>query len=340
MASHLIDTGHEVKLVSYGRGYNNLKDDFDIFETEGLQIVSRDNKISMTRTVSKNLQKIPKGYNKLRQVRRKLFKEFQPECVITDFEPMTARLARKYNLPLITIDNQHQIRYLRFDCPKHLKAERRLTRNIIRAMIPRPDVSLVSTFFSGEPRNDRTFLFPPIVRSDLLRHQPTRGEHILVYLTHGFESFLEQLGNFTREKFFVYGYDREEQSGNITFRKFSNEGFLSDLASSKAVMATAGFTLISESLHLRKPYLALPMKGQFEQELNAFQLERAGFGLALREMQPQAFGHFLYRLPEFEANLATYESDDNSAIKSKLDSLLADNCAVARLYHERRKANS
>jgi uncharacterized protein (TIGR00661 family) len=229
---------------------------------------------------------------------------------------------------------------VRFDCPKRLKVERRMTRNIIRAMIPRPDVSLVTTFFSGEPRNDRTFLFPPIVRSDVLRSEPTRGEHILVYLTHGFESFIEQLREFPREKFFVYGYDRDEQCGNVFFRPFSNDAFLADLASSKAVMATAGLTLISESLYLRKPYLALPMKGQFEQELNAYQLERAGYGLRLQEMQPQAIGYFLYRLAEFEASLASYEPDDNSSIKSKLDSLLADNCAAARSYHERRTHSS
>lgn len=44
-------------------------------------------------------------------------------------------------------------------------------------------------------------------------------------------------------------------------------GFLQDLASAKAVMATAGFTLISESLQLGKPYLAMPMDGQYEQQL-------------------------------------------------------------------------
>jgi uncharacterized protein (TIGR00661 family) len=38
-------------------------------------------------------------------------------------------------------------------------------------------------------------------------------------------------------------------------------------------MATAGFTLISEALHLKKPYLALPMIGQFEQAINAVFLE-------------------------------------------------------------------
>lgn len=36
MIIHLEQLGHIVKVVSYDRGYRNLKNDFDVFETEGL----------------------------------------------------------------------------------------------------------------------------------------------------------------------------------------------------------------------------------------------------------------------------------------------------------------
>ena len=107
--------------------------------------------------------------------------------------------------------------------------------------------------------------------------QPSEeGEHILVYVTSGFESLLDELKNVPRERFLVYGYDRADQDGVLTYKPFSRDGFLNDLAGCQAVIATAGFTLISESLHLGKPYCALPMQGQFEQQLNAFQLQRLG----------------------------------------------------------------
>ena len=32
MLTHLVSAGHQVKVVSYDRGYRNLKDDFDVFE--------------------------------------------------------------------------------------------------------------------------------------------------------------------------------------------------------------------------------------------------------------------------------------------------------------------
>lgn len=337
MASHMLGRGHDLWLVSYDRGYRNLKDDFRVLEVEGLRITSEDNKVSVVKTFTENLKRLPGGHRTLQQLRRQLFKEFQPDCVITDFEPMTAYLANHYEIPLITLDNQHRMRYIKFDCPEHLQFERRVTKNIIRAMSPRPDVSLVTAFCLGELKNDRTFIFPPILRREVIDLQPTTGEHILVYATSGFESLMDELSGFGRETFFVYGYDRSDQEGVLNFKPFSKQGFLDDLASAKAVIATAGFTLISEALCLHKPYLALPMQGQFEQQLNAFQLGELGYGKGAPDVSAESIGDFLYRLPDYRVRLAGYHPSDNSEIKAKLDELLADDCRLARAFHDKRQ---
>jgi len=333
---HIQDRGHELKVVSYDRGYRNLRDEFDVFETEGLSISSHDNRVSVVKTFTENLRRLPDGHRKLQDLRQQLFVEFDPDCVITDFEPMTAYLASHFDLPLITIDNQHRMRYVDYECPAELKFESRVTRGIIRAMVPRPDVSLATVFAFDETTNDRTFLFPPILRREVLQRQPTTGDHLLVYLTGGFESFVDQLRSFDRETFFVYGSGREGVDGCLRYRPFSGDGFLDDLAGARAVLATAGFTLISESLYLRKPYLALPMQGQFEQQLNGFQLQRLGYGVSVDEPSQEAVGNFLYRLPDYRQRLQTYIAADNSAILAKLDELLDDGCAQARAYHARR----
>ncbi len=336
MAGHLREQGHTLKLVSYDRGYKNLKDDFDVVENEGLCIANEDNKVSIVKTFTENIKRLPEGYRSLHRLRHEVFKEFQPDCAITDFEPMTAYLANHYGIPLITIDNQHRMRYLEYEKPAHSEVDAQTTKAIIRAMVPRPDVSLVTAFCGGEARNERTFVFPPILRRIVLDRQPLAGDHILVYLTGGFESCLDELRKFGRESFLVYGYDRSEEDGPLTFRPFSRDGFLDDLASAKAVIATAGFTLISEALCLRKPYLAMPMQGQFEQELNGFQLAQQGYGKSLAEVDAESIGDFLYRLPDFRERLENYQPGDNSQIKAKLDELLADDCGLARRFHELR----
>ena len=336
MLTHLEDLGHDLIVVSYDRGYANLKDDFNVFETEGLHIASLDNRVSRVKTFTDNLQRLPKGHKKLQMLRKDVFKTFRPDCVITDFEPMTAYLANHYDLPLITIDNQHRLRYMSYPCPAHLQTDRRMTITIIRAMVPRPDVSLVTTFYYGEAKNERTFFFPPILRQEVLALQPFSGEHILVYLTKGFETFLKRLKTFQRESFIVYGAGKEGLEGHLTFKAFSKAGFLNDLASCKAVMATAGFTLMTESFYLRKPYLALPMRGQFEQEINGYLLARLKYGINLRRTNQEAVGNFLYCLPDFAENLKTYQAQDNSAIKARLAELLDNDCALVRKFHGKR----
>ena len=112
--------------------------------------------------------------------------------------------------------------------------------------------------------------------------------------------------------------------------------FLEDLKTSKAVFATAGFTLMTESIYLKKPYLALPMQGQFEQELNGLLLEMAGWGMNLREIREDAVAAFLYRLPEYRDRLMAIEHWDGDLIKNRLKELLDNNCEEAVKYHLKR----
>ena len=336
VAAHLETRGHRVTIVSYGRGYDNLKDRFDVFQTEGLHIATRDNEVSKRRTFMDNFQRLPQGHRKLNALKKHLFQDDPPVVVLTDFEPMTAYLAHHYDLPLVTIDNQHRLRYMSYPCPAELKTDQLLTENIIRAMVPRPDVSLVTTFYFGETRNDRTFLFPPLLRDEVLDLVPAEDGHVLVYLTSGFGSFLDLIRTFKRERFIVYGCGSDREEDHLHFKAPSREGFLQDLAGCKAVMATAGYTLITEAFHLRKPYLALPMRGQFEQEINAFFLEQLGCGRNLQQVTPEGIGDFLYSLPEYKSRLSDYPGSDNTALLGMLDRLLENEGDLARAFHQGR----
>ena len=336
--THLVERGHEVKVATYDRGIRNLAGDFDVIEVEGLHIATDENRVSKVETFVENLRRLPEGVQRLRELRRRAFGDFDPDLVITDFEPLTAYLAMHHDLPLVTIDNQHRMRYMRYPRPDPLKADARVTETVIRAIVPRPDVSLITTFWFGELVNERSFLFGPILRREVLALEPSDGEHVLVYLTQGFDPFLETLRTLSAERFRVYGAGREGEDGTLAFRPFSRDGFLQDLASSKAVVSTAGFTLMTEALHLGKPMLALPMRGQFEQELNALMLEDIGCGRNGRQASRETVAAFLYDLPRYREALERYPRGDNTAILARVDELLADGCALAREFHARRKA--
>ena len=336
MAACLIEAGHDVRLASYDRGFENLSKEFDVIEIEGLTISADENRVSLLKTITENLKRLPAGNRSLWQL-RDIFQEFQPEVVITDFEPMTAYLAQHFDLALITIDNQHRMRYVEYDVPPDGDSEAKLIRRLIQMMVPWPSVSLITSIAAGKLTNDRSFVYPPLVGKDIRELRCSDEGHILVYLTSGFDSLLPILKTYARERFVVYGYDKQQDDDNLTFKRASRDGFINHLASCKAVIATAGFTLISEALHIGKPYLAMPMSGQFEQELNAWQLSQNGWGAAMTELNDTAIGDFLYRLPDYRERLKTYDRDAALGIRNKLLELVADGAALATEYKRRRE---
>ena len=95
----------------------------------------------------------------------------------------------------------------------------------------------------------------------------------------------------------AYGFGRGGREGNITFKKPSLDGFLQDLVNCKAIIANAGFSLVTEALHLGKPYLAIPVNHQFEQIFNAYWLDKMGYGAYWEDLNKERVESFLYNVP-------------------------------------------
>ncbi|MEM6640488.1 MAG: glycosyltransferase family protein [Pseudomonadota bacterium] len=324
MLEHLLSLGHDVRVVSYDRGVRNLSPDFDVHAITGLHIVSVNNKLSATATVARNVRACRRLYRSWRSVCG-LMEAFAPHAVITDFEPMTAYAARRSGVPLVTIDNQHRMRFMSYPPVPAARWDGFVTRSVIRAMVPQPAASLISTFYRGEVTDPRAELYSPILRQVVRDLTPTTGDHVLVYATQAFDGLVDVLRTCAGQVFRVYGFDRDDREGHIVFRPFSVDGFLADLASSRGVVATAGFTLMTEALHLGKPMLALPMSGQYEQRLNAHLLETMGLGAMAPLVTRQALEQFVAGINRYTAALRAYPRDDGGPIKARLAALLADN---------------
>ena len=89
------------------------------------------------------------------------------------------------------------------------------------------------------------------------------------------------------------------------------------------VVAGGGFTLMGEAVYLRKPMLAIPLAGQFEQIMNARYLAREGYGLAAADAaEPGLLGRFVERLPDLAARLAGYHQDGNRELLTAVDHFL------------------
>jgi uncharacterized protein (TIGR00661 family) len=126
-----------------------------------------------------------------------------------------------------------------------------------------------------------------------------------------------------RGSFVAYGFGREGPEGNILYKKPSLDGFMRDLVGAKAIIANSGFSLVTEALHLGKPYLAIPVEHQFEQIFNAYWLQKTGYGAYWKDLNKERVESFLYNLPVYWEKLAGYPREGNSALLAKLDELIA-----------------
>ena len=123
--------------------------------------------------------------------------------------------------------------------------------------------------------------------------------------------------------FHVYGTGARVESvqENVTVKPMG-PGFLGDLASSRAVIAGAGFTTMTEAIYLGKPMLAVPFEGQYEQILNASYLSEMGYGERAREITREGVGAFLERAETYRTNLSGLVHDGNRALLAELEEML------------------
>ena len=85
---------------------------------------------------------------------------------------------------------------------------------IIKSFIIKADYYLINTFFYPEIKKKNTFLFPPILRPEILKAKVKHKEHILAYQTSKSDKrIMKNLGKIN-EKFIVYGFDTYKRKGN------------------------------------------------------------------------------------------------------------------------------
>ena len=318
--AHLLSVGHTVRVVSFDRGLANLGKSFDVTEIFGFRFAYVNNRVRYRRTAAKNLLTAPRAARSFLRLMRHA-DEWKIDVIITDFEPLTCHVGHRKRLPVISIDNQHCLTNTDVSLPHKYRRDAAAAKLVTRWMTPHAQAYLVTSFFPVQPRKQNTFVFPPILRQEILDTRPSFGDHVLVYVTSPAPQLAAMLQQ-VRCPFTAYGFGMEGQQGNILFKRPSLDGFLPDLATCKAIVANAGFSLVSEALHLRKPYLAVPVKHQFEQIFNACHIARNGYGAFWEDLSKEKIESFLFNLPHYAECLAGYARQNNSALLAKLDELI------------------
>ena len=297
IGQRFIDAGHDVMFVGSQKSLSYLSQYFGdrVKAIFGLAFAYEDGYVDPVETVKMNVRKLPAANKQNDELFKKYFEPFGPELVVSDFEPFSAWWALRNKVPFISIDHEHMLTLCKL---KHKAKDwfPRLTAGFVTESYYVGAVAyVIVNFFTAPLKIDSAVLAPPIVRPAVTELEASEGDHILMYSTtgKGGDHLRIMLSEFSDFRFYVYGFEETGEFGNCVFKERSTEGFLGDLASCRGVVASAGFSLISECLYFKKRMLLLPIAGQYEQMINAYYIETLGLGVSAEQLDEQAMSRFL-----------------------------------------------
>lgn len=249
LISKLKSEGYDVDIIASGGNYSIELPDY-IKKFKGLSMYfNKSGKINKLKTIlSLNIFKLIRDIN---------YDCSKYDLVISDFEPISAYSAKRYNIKSIGISNQVSITKSNFF------------------------ESLFVKYFA--PCNyyiplDYTNGYQPIISEKFLKGKISDEDFYLVYLAAYSIDYIKSELEKSNKKFKVYTSDitKDFFYKNIEFKKSNKDSFQSDLLRCSGVITASGFSTTSEALILGKKLWSIPIKGQFEQIDNSIKLNKLG----------------------------------------------------------------
>jgi uncharacterized protein (TIGR00661 family) len=303
---------HEIIITAYGKAYDYLKPRYKhrVHKIAGNNYVYEDNTIRVRKSIAWLLLKTPWYAVHDFSLLLKIIRPWKPDVLITDFESASAYYALFAGIPVINLDNIHVLK----ECATRFPVSWTI-RAGIKILQPKGDYYIIPAI-RGVTANDpqTTFVVPPLVGDDVQRLTPRDDGHVLVYQTSQTHEALLPLLAQEKRRFIVYGVRGQKNYKNIIFKPTDRATFIKDLASAHYVIMNGGFTLLSESLYMKKPILAIPVKKQIEQEFNAWTLDHLGYGASMVLLRQHTIKTFEQHLTTYQRNLRKLPSWDNQEL--------------------------
>jgi uncharacterized protein (TIGR00661 family) len=204
----------------------------------------------------------------MKDVKRLPVEEY--DLVISDFEPVTAwacKIKRKYCLGV-----SHQSSLLSPNVPMPEKVDP-IGMWILNNYAPCNKY----LGFHFDTYGDN--IFTPVLRRQIRVLEPENRGHITVYLpAYSDDVLLKVFNNVSSKKWEVFSKHTKKsfKRGNVSVFPVNGSSFLESMRTCDGVVCGAGFETPAETLFLGKKLAVVPMKGQFEQECNAYALQKMG----------------------------------------------------------------
>ncbi|HVW13835.1 MAG TPA: glycosyltransferase family protein [Mucilaginibacter sp.] len=202
------------------------------------------------------------------------------DLVINDFEPVSAWACYMRNKLCIALSHQAAVLSEHAPQPEETEAFGKL---ILKNYAP----STVQYGFHFKRFDEN--IFTPVIRRQVREQKVICKGHYTVYLpAYDDKRLIERLSEFRDIQWDVFSKHNKKvlRHDNVSIQPINNEKFTLSMAQSSGVLCGAGFETPAEALFLKKKLMVIPMKSQYEQQLNAAALKSMGVPV-IKSLKPK-----------------------------------------------------
>lgn len=336
VVDHLCSQGHQVHIFAGGQAFKLLSPIYQLSSCVQIDEIPylgwqyRGLKVSFYRTAANIIPFAINSPKWLRYLTQAIESE-KPNLIISDFECLLPRAAKRKNIPVISLDHQHFILASDFsDLPLYLRIYAKMMTVPVYYTCFNKTHAIISSFFQpklkpGYLQNQTATpvatLIRPAVEQLKVTPQPNRG-HLICYMRKFLLPNVKKALLHCGKTVHIYGLDIPEKTEhNLVYKKIDLNGFIKDLSQCHALVTTAGNQLLGEALFLNKPVLALPEEGNHEQMINGFYLNKLKIGkaYAINTFSSEHLTDFLQKAEHYRKNINPKDFFGNDQVFSTLN---------------------
>ena len=295
------DKKNKILIAAYDKSYDYFINKYPTVKIKGYKLHGKKLKISLTNIAVKNLH-LPFTWIYPKCFRNKI-KEFNPDLIISDFEPLGIILAKHLKKKCVSIFGFDPLVYKKIKKNNYL----RLQAKYLNKLYEKSDYVIIPSFVS-ERKNKNMVYVNLIIRKPIKKKTIKSRGHVLVML--GGSNFgdilakkINKIAKKFDEKFIIIGSNLKlQKKQNVKYYPFK-ENIHDYIKNSKAVITMGGRLTLTESLYSKKPIMAFPIKNHVEQLINVKSIENNIFVCYDLKNLSQKLNYFLNNLDKFRKKI-------------------------------------
>lgn len=266
-----------IMFLGYDHSYDYFHGKYPTLKISGYNFPDSNMKFKTNRFLLKNFY-LPVAWYKDYMRHKKKIQEFNPDIVISDFEPVANIIAKKLGKKCISIFGYDPNLFEKYpDKNKNLAIQDKY----IREIYDKSDMVIVPAFKKKDDYGNVRYVSIMTdasqnrlaSKSELMAKLKLKKEPIVVMLggsNYGVNlaKSILKMSDIFGEDFIFFGSKKKIPGLHFRFAK----NFLEYLKVSKAVITLAGKLTLSECLIFKKPMLVFPIENHIEQLMNAYSI--------------------------------------------------------------------